>query len=194
MSYHIYTTDGIILKRTPFGEANILLHVLTQDLGLIMASARSARLSVSKLRPALQEYEYVSISCIKGRNGWKITNVAYKGSFYFGYPEHSHRVLAQVSSVLLKMIQGESPQKDIFHTVKSGFDYLLTVPEESIQSFEILSVLRILYLLGYVVSDPETEIFLRDTGDWNTTLLQHIADNKLKIVDLINKALKESHL
>ena len=130
MSYHIYTTDGIILKRTPFGEANILLHILTEDLGLIMASARSARLSVSKLRPALQEYAYVSVSCIKGKNGWKITNVVEKGSFYFDMPEHSHKVLAQVVWVLLKMIQGESVHPEIFQTVKSGFEFLKSLSEK----------------------------------------------------------------
>src|SRR3954468_15203265 len=104
MSYHIYTTNGIILKRTPFGEANILLHILTEDFGLIMASARSARLSVSKLRTTLQEYSFVSVSCIKGKNGWKITNAVDKGNFYFEYPDYTHKVLAQISSVLLKMI------------------------------------------------------------------------------------------
>jgi recombinational DNA repair protein (RecF pathway) len=69
MSYHVYTTEGIILKRTPFGEANILLHIFTKDLGLIIASARSARLSVSKLRTALQEGSFVIISCVKGKGG-----------------------------------------------------------------------------------------------------------------------------
>ena len=101
MSYHIYTTDGIILKRQVFGEANIFLYILTEDFGLIIGSARSARLSASKLRSALQEYQYISVSCIKGKNGWKITNALDKGSFYYNYPEHTHGVLAQVGSLLL---------------------------------------------------------------------------------------------
>src|SRR5438046_1885798 len=117
MSYHIYTTDGIILKRTPFGEANVLLHVLTQDLGLIIASARSARLSMSKLRPALQEYAYVSISAIRGKGGWKVTNVADKGDFYFGYEPHQQKLIAQIGTVLLQMIAGESVHPEIFHIV-----------------------------------------------------------------------------
>ncbi len=124
MSYHIYTTEGIILKRTPFGEANVVLHILTDDLGLIIASARSARLSVSKLRPALQEYTLVLVSAVKGKNGWKITNVVEKGNFFFQYPKYCHKVLAQISSVLLQMITGESPHPEIFQTVKSGFQTL----------------------------------------------------------------------
>ncbi len=61
MSYHIYTTDGIVLKRTAYGEANIFVHVLTHDLGLIIASVQSARLSTSKLNSALSEYTFVSV-------------------------------------------------------------------------------------------------------------------------------------
>ena len=194
MSYHIYTTDGIILKRTPFGEANILLHILTRELGLIIASAQSARLFASKLRPALQEYAYVSISCIKGKNGWKITNVIEKESFFFDYPIYTHKVLSQITSVLLQMITGESPNKDIFQTVRTGFEFLKTVLEKNISNFEILAILRILHQLGYVVNDSNTIVFLRDNEEWDMLLLEEVSRNKENIVGLINKALKESHL
>lgn len=194
MSYHIYTTDGIILKRSPFGEANVLLHVLTYDLGLIMASARSARLSVSKLRPALQEYTHASVSCIKGKGGWKITNVVEKGSFYFENPKYTHKVMSQVSSMLLKMIQGEVPHQEIFQTVKSGFEFLSNIPEKDVAEFEILAVLRILHELGYVVKNSVTESFLENGEDWNMSLTDKIRENKKEVVAVINKALKESQL
>ncbi len=193
MSYHVYTTEGIILKRTPFGEANIMLHVLTEDFGLILASARSARLSVSKLRPALQEFEYVSITCIKGKSGWKITNVVGKENFYFEYPHFTHRVLAQITSVLLKMIQGESPHKEVFHLVAGAFRYLKDISKEDIGDFERLLVVRILYELGYVAKTPDIEAFLSDYS-WSPELLRKVSENKIMIVSLINKALQESHL
>ncbi|MEQ1500396.1 MAG: recombination protein O N-terminal domain-containing protein [Parcubacteria group bacterium] len=194
MGYHIYTTEGIILKRTTFGEANILVHVLTEDLGLIIASARSARLGVSKLRPALQEYTHVSISCIKAKNGWKITNVADKGSFFFGYPEYSHRFLSQISVVLMKMITGESPHKEIFGTVKSGFQKLKVFNEEQLSDLEVLMVIRILYELGYVVKNDFTEKYLVDLTDWSVVLINHTQSDRLSLVPVINKALKESQL
>ena len=194
MSYHIYTTDGIILKRTPFGEANVLLHIITRDFGLIMASARSARLSASKLRPALQEYAHISVSCIKGRNGWKVTNATEKESFFYDSPEYSHKVLSRVTSVLLQMIQGESPHKEVFEVVVSGFEYLKSLPEKDTADFEILSVLRILRELGYVVSDTDTQVYFADMAEWNQDLLKQVSENKKNIVAIINKALKESHL
>lgn len=194
MSYHIYTTEGIILKRGTFGEANVVLHVLTHDFGLIIASARSARLSASKLRPALQEYNLVSLSCIKGKNGWKITNVIEKGSFYFENPAFTHRVMSQISSILMKMIPGESPNKEVFEIVKSGFDSLRGLSEKNISNFEVLALVRILHELGYVVKNSETEYFLMGKEDWSVEVLRKIEESKKQIVAIVNKALKESQL
>lgn len=194
MSYHIYTTDGIILKRTIFGEADILLHILTSDLGLITAGARSARLSSSKLRPVLQEYTLISVSCIKGKNGWKITNVVEKNNFYFNCPKFSNKVLSQVVFLLLKMIPGESPHKEIFQIVKSGFDSLLNLSEKHLLNFETLIVSRILHQLGYVESDKDIDVFLKNKEEWGETLLEVVDKNRKKIILIINKALKESQL
>lgn len=194
MSYNIYTTEGIILKQKPLGEANIVAYVLTEELGLIMASAQSARAPYSKLKGSLGEYSYLSISCIKGKNGWKITSVKDIDNFFFNYPDYSHKVLARVSSLLLQMITGESPHPEIFQTVRTGFENLNSVKENEIEIFEALIVLRILYLLGYVAKSDLTEEFLNNTLDWDTELLKKVAENKTNIISLINKALKESHL
>jgi DNA repair protein RecO len=194
MGYHIYTTDGIILKRKTFGEADVLLYVLTSDLGLIIASARSARVSSSKLRPALQEYTLVSLSCVKGKNGWKITNVIEKGSFFFGYSSYSNKVMSQIVSILLKMIPGETPHKEVFQTVKSGFEFLKSLSKEKVSNFEALIVLRILWELGYVENKQEITVFLKNKEEWNELILKKVSNNIKKIISIINKALKESHL
>ncbi len=194
MSYHIYTTEGIILKRTPFGEANILISVLTYDFGLIKASARSARLSTSKLRPALQEYSFVIISCVKGKGGWKITNVSVKENSFFNHPQYIRRVVAQVASVLLKMIQGEDPHKEVFQIIKSGFEYLKDISEEKVENFEILIVLRVMFELGYVAKTEDLLVFLDSREEWNEDVLQKVGSQKKFLISLINKALSESHL
>ena len=194
MSYHIYSTEGIILKRTPQGEANVVLHVLTEKLGLIIASARSARLAISKLRPALQEYESVGISCIKSKNGWKITNVVGKESFYFDAPDYSQKVLAQISSILLRTITGELPHPKIFQTVKSGFKLLKSLSGEDASNLEVLMALRVLHELGYVGSSPGTSSYLENLDSWDKALLSNVAKGKKEIVEIINRAIKESHL
>ncbi len=194
MSYHVYTTDGIVLKRTPFGEANVLLHILTEDLGLIIASARSVRLSVSKLRPALQEGSFISISCVRGKGGWKITNVASKDSFYFSYPKFTHKIVYRVFSILMKMIVGEIPDNKVYGIVKSGLVHLKDLDEKYLQNFEVLIVLRVLNQLGYVGSNPGIEKYINKKDSWEVDILEQIDSDRIYIIEVINKALKESQL
>jgi|SRR3989344_9057 len=194
MSYHIYTTDGVVLKRMVFGEANVLLYILTCDLGLIMASGQAVRLSSSKLRPALQEYTLVSISCVKGKNGWKITNAVEKENYFFSTPKYSHRILSQIVFVLLKMIPGEAPHKEIFRIIEGGFNFLKSLPKEKTSSFEVLIVLRILYQLGYVDRKESIDLLLEDNERWDELILERVSKDNKNIISIINKALKESHL
>lgn len=194
MSYHIYTTDGIILKRTPFGEGNVLVHILTRELGVVLASAQAARMAKSKLRPSLQEYSHVSTSLVHGKSGWKLTNVVDKENFFFDISLPQRKVVARVVSVLLQMIPGESTHPEVFETVQSGFEFLKSVSEKDISSFEILIILRILYELGYVVRDNDTESFLKETNVWSAELLEKISEKKVVLVGVINKGLKESQL
>jgi len=194
MSYHIYTTPGVILKRRTFGESDTVLYVLTRDLGLIIASAKSTRLMVSKLRSSLQEYSLVTLSCIKGKNGWKITNVSSEKNLFFDSPEFAKKVLVQISTMLIKGIAGELPQKEIFETVESGFRLLNEIEEKYIGSFEALMVLRVMHQLGYVVLDSNTEKYLKNNTSWNIEQFEQIEQDKKNIIGLINKSLKESQL
>ena len=192
--YHIYTTEGIVLKRANFGEANIILYILTQDLGLIMASAQAARLGVSKLRPSLQEYSFSVFSAVKGKNGWKITNAIAKENFFFSYPEYTRGLLGHIVSLLIKMIPGEERNIEIYNVIKDGFKYLCSVPKDGIEDMECLIVLRTLFCLGYVVLDKDTDIFLSDMNTWNEEVLVKMKEKRSKIIPIINKSLKESQL
>ncbi len=193
MGYHIYTTDGIVLKRTAFGEANVLLHILTKDLGLIMASARSVRLDSSKLRSALQEYSFVTISSIKGKNGWKLTNAVEHTNYFFGRSEEQSKVLAQITAMIIKMIPGEAIHPEIFDVVKTGFDFLGELKGNQIKLFEILVVLRVLHQLGYVAGDDLGDL-LKNPTVWSVDLLDIAGTKKEVLISIINKALKESQL
>ncbi len=194
MSYHIYSTDGIILKRTAFGEANALVHILTSDLGLIIASAQSARLSTSKLSSALTEYSLVSLSVIKAKRGWKVTDARAKENFYFDSHIFSKNMLARISAFLLQMMPGEEPHKEIFEIIYSGFYFLRTLSESDVQNFETVIVLRVLHHLGYVAKNVDTESFMADTTTWNETLLTDAFKNRTRLVGVINKGIQESHL
>ncbi len=201
MSYHIYTTEGIILKCTPYGEANFLVHVLSEDLGLIFVSAQSVRTSLSKLRSGLVQYSLGKISVLHGKNGWKTTGMMTERNFFFDVEtkdsEEKNKSMARIVNLILNMIPGETPHPEIFHTVKNGWVYLITVTVEEVATVESIIVLRILYHLGYVVRDNETEIFLgpnTDSIEWNTDLLRHANNVRQRLIAIINLGLASSNL
>lgn len=193
MSYRVYTTKGIVLKKKTSGEQNSLLFILTKDLGYIMASARSTRSSKSKLKGLLEEYAYGEFSLVKGKNGWRLTNVSNEGNFFFELPEYSRKTLAQISSVLGKMIQGEVEQSEIYECISKSFKCLSITEKEDVPQVEIYTVLYIMNLLGYVDNTEEIKSL---TSDFviNQNSLDRISENKIKIVGIINKAIKASQL
>ncbi len=76
MSYHHYTTEGVILKREDRGENDAVYVVFTETLGLIAAHATGIRLLKSKLRFALQVGNKVRITLVRGKALWRITTCA----------------------------------------------------------------------------------------------------------------------
>ncbi|KKW40597.1 MAG: repair protein RecO protein [Parcubacteria group bacterium GW2011_GWB1_55_9] len=53
---HKYETRGIVLSRTPLGEANALITLLTPDLGFVHARAQGLRRPGAKLAAALATF------------------------------------------------------------------------------------------------------------------------------------------
>ena len=197
MSYHIYTTDGIVLKRQNFGESNALFFILTAELGLIIASAQAVRSHSSKLSSALQEYSLVTVACVKGKNGWKLTNAIAKENFFFGASLPIQKFVSQIASVLVRMMPGEQKHSEVFSVVSGGFSALKNVDQKNpinIGSFEILMMLRILYHLGYVDKNSQTEYFLQDDNDWNEKIIIEVASDKIELIKLINHGLEQSQL
>ena len=182
MSYRIYTTEGIILKHANFGEANLVVWVLTRDLGLIIASVQAGRTAHSKLRPAIADYSLVRLSAVRGKNGWKATNAVAERNYFFDCSNEKNRhTLAQLTSAILRLMPGESQHSEIFDLTKSGFDHLIFVPEYDLPLFESLFMLRFLHLLGYVAPDVRTKNFWKKRMNGTMEYLNRLFTKKKKL-------------
>lgn len=62
-----YTTDGIVLTRTNFGEADRILTFLTPNHGKVKAIAKSVRKSQSKLAGGIELFSVSQLTVIVGR-------------------------------------------------------------------------------------------------------------------------------
>ncbi len=64
----LYQTDGIILHRTDFGEADRLLTVFTPRLGRLRLLAKGARKLTSRKAGHIELFTYVHLLVARGRN------------------------------------------------------------------------------------------------------------------------------
>lgn len=69
-----YKTEGIILRRSNFGEANLILHIYTRDFGKIEVVARSARKAQGKLKGHLEPFLYCDFVIVHGRKMDTVAN------------------------------------------------------------------------------------------------------------------------
>src|SRR6476646_175067 len=74
--HHIYHTEGIILSSRNYGEAGKYYSIFTRDLGMIYATASGVRKLSSKLRFVLQDFVYVKVDLVQGKDFWRITSAS----------------------------------------------------------------------------------------------------------------------
>ena len=133
MSYHIYTTKGLVLSERPLREADRVYSILTRDLGLVRVSATGVRKEESKLRGALEPVTLSQVSLVRGKEYWRITSA-----------EVMRKIPALAGilrplALLEKLVQGEAAHPELFDAV-----------EQSLHIDEIAFVAQILYHLGYL--------------------------------------------
>lgn len=191
MSYHIYQTPAFILGSKGVGEANKSYLLFTRDLGLIYATAQGVRLDKSKLRHTLQDFAFCTISLVRGKEFWRITNTSEYGEVLKKEQLFS---FARIVSLLKRFLHGEEVQQGLFETVFSFFTFvsLKGNETESIRRAEIATVFRILYILGYI--DDQLFETLLGSNELNEQTFGMVEMNEREILLHINRALKESQL
>lgn len=165
MSYHIYTTRGIVLSGRAWGESDKIYSILTQNLGLVRAKALGVRKEESKLRGALEPVTLSSVSLVRGKEYWRATSAEVIRSI----PASLH--IARPLALLEKLVQGEAYNPELFDAVEQS----IQTKELSHELFEIRIVSQILFHLGYL---KEEDLSL----------------DKKSLIDAINKGIQASHL
>lgn len=197
----IHSTDCFVLKSTPIGEANKQLDLLTRDLGLIRATAQGLRYLKSKLRYSLTDYSSVHISLVRGKEFWRVISATKKADPYSDIiSQEARESLFRIFALLRRLLQGEQPHPELFEIVEKSYDVLKEISTQNptditprISTVEELTVLRILFLLGYVKDDPALRSFV-ESQEYNSDLLKQSSDARKTMVQEINRALKASHL
>lgn len=156
---HKYQTRAIVLSRTPIGEANVSITLLTMDIGIVRARAQGVRRSGAKLAPALTTFSESELTLVQGKEYWRIAGAVLKENWFLRIHSSAARVrAAHICDLLLRLVAGEARDVFLFPIISGFFESLAFLPEEKYESAEILAALRILAALGLDTGEIPEEI------------------------------------
>src|SRR3989344_220941 len=122
--YELKVCEGVILSKRGVGEANVLVSILTRDLGLVRGLARSARAEYSKLRYGLEPLTRARFSFVRGKHEWKLTGVEHVSRANLSNTAAQARRAGRIAKLLLRLIHGEEVEAVLYESVAAGLEAL----------------------------------------------------------------------
>lgn len=151
-----------MLARSPSGEANSFVTLLTPTLGLVRARAQSVRRSGAKLSAALVTFAESDLVLVRGKEGWRVVGAVLAENWFEKMSRTAPRRRAvRVSGLLLRLVAGEAHNPGLFPNVRAFFEALAALPESAHDAAETLASLRALAALGLDAGEipGETPLF-----------------------------------
>lgn len=118
-------TDGIILSRINYGEADRIIKLLTPESGKISLMARGVRKPKSKLAGGIELFSVSNLTYIKGRGDLGTLISSRLDKHYGNIVKKIERV--QLGYDLIKMLDKateDEPERDYFDVLTAGFEAL----------------------------------------------------------------------
>ncbi len=192
--HHIHHTEGIVLGSRNFGETGRHYSIFTRDLGMIYASAQGVRKMSSKLRYILQDFSYLKIDFVRGKDFWRVTSATKTSKLeQITKQRETFQIFQNISKLLKRLLQGEDVNETLFADLVNGLTILeKSKTKEELRNIEAILVLRILGNLGYIGESKTLDNLIK--SPFEEGLVFEVAKSRPEILDQINKALKETHL
>ena len=190
--YHKYHVKGLILSSLEEGQDNKRVWVLTDWLGLISAKSVSGRTSSSKMRLAIQEYTLGNFSLVYGKGGWRLVGASSDKNYFELMRGSSLKLKAflNVSNLLKRLVMEQEMGRELFDVVVSFLDFISSSEEKHVFLAECITVLRVLYRLGFLDKDVSPDLYLQDV-DLKSSFISLPYESSY-LVSIINKSLKET--
>jgi len=159
-----------------------------------MASAEGVRKMHSKLRYVLQDFSYLKIDFVQGKNIFRVTNASKTNMLEkITKQPHTFEVFANIARLLKRLLAGVEPNETLFIDLLNGLFILeKTKKKEDLRNIEVIIVLRILNNLGYIGENEILQNLVKSPFEEN--LVFEVSKDRTKVLHQINKALKETHL
>jgi DNA repair protein RecO len=187
--HEVVISEGLVLSKRPVREADTLVQLFTPS-GLLRAKATSARAEKSKLRYGLEPLTLARYSLVHGRHEWRLTGVTGVSRRFIGGAPAQRAACARISKLLTRLIHGQEASPQLYQTVIEGFDALTS--SSSLESIEVVLVLRILSHLGYLPHSEALAPFI--DGGFDVELSAKALEARALLVRTINESLQATGL
>ncbi len=151
MSTHTLTTLAIVCGHEARQGADAIYWLFTEELGMVVATARSVREERSKQRFALQDFSLINISLIQGKVQWRIGSVESLTNYFLDSENRDVRgSVCLVVRSLRRYLQGEGTTPGLFAEIKTQLETLIDPNLPNRSQVEGLIQVRTLEYLGYL--------------------------------------------
>jgi DNA repair protein RecO (recombination protein O) len=173
-SPHIYTAEGIILRKRNVRDSDRLLTVLTREHGKIQVLAKGVRKITSRRAGHLEVFCHVRLTIHKGKSYDGISEATSIVRTIAFEDDLTSVTLAYICCELVdKLLPDHQEQQDVFLLLAETLDTVTmhtAHPETLIDEFTT----KLLHLLGYL--NPTEQL----TGQRGVTYVERIIEKKLR--------------
>ncbi len=178
---HSFKTEGIVLKRTNFGEADKILTIFTKHYGKLHLLAKGIRRTTSKKAPHLEPFSFAKLFIAKGKNLDLVMEAEVINNFSLLRKSLKKISLAyEICEIMDRLCPEQQTNRSLFELAVFELEKLSNSTDE--QQYQINDfILKLLWDLGYL---PEGKILIE--ADLNT-FIEGVMEHKLKSKDLLTK-------
>jgi DNA repair protein RecO (recombination protein O) len=176
-----YKTEGVIIKRLNFGEADRILTLYTKHYGKISALARGVRKLTSRKGGNLELFNLSTLFLARGKNLDIITEVQVKNSFENLKKNFKKVCFAyQLCELVDKLTAENQPNRQLFELFTSSLQNLSAGEEEDQKDLIVKFEISTLELLGFGTPKDKSESSLQD-------FIENIIEKKIKAGEIFKK-------
>ena len=192
MSYQKYQTDALVLGNFAQGEADRVYALYTSEFGLIRARATGVRKEKSKMRYALQSYSRAHVGLVRGRGGWRLAGAHASRGVQSVSPE-GLRSFARLAALLQRLLVSEERNEILFTVMTEAHSALAQPLISEWAVIELLSVARILHVLGYLSTESLGAALFSHTL-YDEMHIKAASAIQKDLLESVNRAIAETQL
>jgi len=144
---------ALLLRKTPFGDADVVATLLTEREGVIAALARNARASSPKKSMMLEPFHSLRVELATGSGElWKLRSAVVDVARGALLDDETRLTIAgQATRWVRTLSPPRVPEPAVLEALEKLLDRLVELPRESVQSALVAFGLEILEGLGYAL-------------------------------------------